>query len=228
MECDRPASGKPEEHYLAIRDVETGQRLARFGEGYSLASAWFTTARSTCSPPARRGWILERRHSLHLVRPQGVGPGSGRSPGKRASVQLLGLPGRGRLCDAYETDDARYVPSASSSRARRTCATGRRYPRPSSVKTGTPPARASVRERLYYLLYLEHRKPRWFFETWLARSPDLKLGAEPPIRCWPRPREDINTSTRCRGIPWPNVSVLQYRDQRLGRSSSAQRTRAPW
>jgi hypothetical protein len=26
----------------------------------------------------------------------------------------------------------------------------------------------------YYLLYLEHRTPRWFFETWIARSRDLK------------------------------------------------------
>jgi beta-xylosidase len=25
----------------------------------------------------------------------------------------------------------------------------------------------------YYLLYLEHRTPRWFFETYLARSKDL-------------------------------------------------------
>jgi hypothetical protein len=26
----------------------------------------------------------------------------------------------------------------------------------------------------YYLLYLEHRTPRWFFETYAARSRDLK------------------------------------------------------
>ena len=26
----------------------------------------------------------------------------------------------------------------------------------------------------YYLLYLEHRTPRWFFETYLARSKDLQ------------------------------------------------------
>jgi hypothetical protein len=25
----------------------------------------------------------------------------------------------------------------------------------------------------YYLLYLEHRTPRWFFETYIARSKDL-------------------------------------------------------
>ena len=36
----------------------------------------------------------------------------------------------------------------------------------------------------YYLLYLEHRTPRWFFETYLARSKDLKkweLSAANPI-----------------------------------------------
>jgi beta-xylosidase len=36
----------------------------------------------------------------------------------------------------------------------------------------------------YYLLYLEHRTPRWFFETYLARSRDLKnweLSASNPI-----------------------------------------------
>jgi alpha-L-fucosidase len=36
----------------------------------------------------------------------------------------------------------------------------------------------------YYLLYTEHRTPRWFFETYLARSKDLKtweLSAANPI-----------------------------------------------
>jgi hypothetical protein len=29
-------------------------------------------------------------------------------------------------------------------------------------------------EGYYYVLYLEHRQPRWFFETYIARSSDLK------------------------------------------------------
>lgn len=36
----------------------------------------------------------------------------------------------------------------------------------------------------YYLLYTEHRTPRWFFETYVARSKDLKtweLSAANPV-----------------------------------------------
>jgi alpha-L-fucosidase len=33
----------------------------------------------------------------------------------------------------------------------------------------------------YYVLYTEHRTPRWFFETWIARSTDLKTWALSPM-----------------------------------------------
>ena len=40
MECIRPVSGGAKaEYFLTLKDVETGQRLARFGEGFGLASA---------------------------------------------------------------------------------------------------------------------------------------------------------------------------------------------
>jgi hypothetical protein len=41
MKCNRPASGGTKsDYFLTLEEVETGQQLARFAEGYSLASAF--------------------------------------------------------------------------------------------------------------------------------------------------------------------------------------------
>lgn len=80
-------------------------------------------------------------------------------------------------------------------------------------------------------MYLEHRKPCWFFETWLARSPDLKTWELSPANPLPAPGpgEDINTS---------DPDVVEYRGQTyLYYSIGAQQTwaklkravyRVPW
>jgi alpha-L-fucosidase len=49
----------------------------------------------------------------------------------------------------------------------------------------------------FYLMYTEHRTPRWFFETWLARSKDLKtwqLSPANPVLSPDRDDEGICTS----------------------------------
>ena len=69
----------------------------------------------------------------------------------------------------------------------------------------------------YYLLYLEHRTPRWFFETYLARSTDLKhweLSAANPILT-PGMTDGVNASDpdliEFRGQTWLYYSVGDQR-----------------
>jgi len=116
MKCNRPVSGGTEEHYfLTMEDVQTGRQLARFAQGYGLASTL--------------------------------------------------------------------------------------------VHAGT----------VYVLLYLEHRTPRWFFETYLARSKDLahsELSAANPILT-PGSNDGINASdpdlTEFRGQTYLYYSVGDQR-----------------
>jgi len=48
----------------------------------------------------------------------------------------------------------------------------------------------------YYVLYLEHRTPRWLFETYVARSKDLKMWELSPHNpvLTPRLTDGINAS----------------------------------
>ena len=58
----------------------------------------------------------------------------------------------------------------------------------------------------YYLLYLEHRTPRWFFETYLARSKDLKS--------WQlSPANPILTPGLDDGVNASDPDVIEFRGQ---------------
>jgi hypothetical protein len=59
---------------------------------------------------------------------------------------------------------------------------------------------------VYYLLYLEHHTPRWFFETYLARSQDLKS--------WElSPANPILTPGLHDGINASDPDVIEFRGQ---------------
>ena len=66
-------------------------------------------------------------------------------------------------------------------------------------------------------MYLEQRSPRWFFETWLARSADVKTWESSPANplLAPGPGEDINASdpdiTEYRGKTYLYYSIGDQR-----------------
>lgn len=219
LECDRPATGKPEEHYLALRDVETGERLARFGVGYSLASGIVHDGAIHVFA-ARRGvdgsWNDVTRFTSSDLRAweQGVAIQQENEHLFNSSV----CPAEGGFVMAYETDDGRYTPfSIKFARSKNL----RDWEKVPDVVFGPDryaacPCIRYVNGR-YYLMYLEQRSPRWFFETWLARSADLKtweLSPANPLLA-PGPGEDINTSdpdiTEYRGKTYLYYSIGDQR-----------------
>ena len=65
----------------------------------------------------------------------------------------------------------------------------------------------------YYVFYLEHRTPRWYFETYVTRSADLKTWYRSPLNPVLSPRridDGINASDPdLRGVRREDVSLLR-------------------
>lgn len=199
LECIRPsAEGGPEAHYLVLRDVETRRQLARFAVGYSLASAIvhddvlhvFAARRGTdgswndvthFESADLKEWkqnVAIRQENEHLFNSSVCADDQG-------------------FVLAYETDDPACVPFTIKF-ARSTDL--RRWTRVSDAVFGRDRYAACPCIRYvngwFYLMYLEHKTPRWFFETYLARSRDLRTWEPSPSNplLTPGPDEDINTS----------------------------------
>lgn len=75
---------------------------------------------------------------------------------------------------AYESDDSQYRPFSIKFAHSADLQSWKKLPEAVFGKdryTACPAVRYA--DGWYYLLYLEQRSPRWFFETWIARSQDL-------------------------------------------------------
>lgn len=176
LKCHRPASGgSTNDYFLTVEDVETGRRLARFAEGYSLASAFAHDGRLYvfASRFAPGGWNdVTVFHSADLERWES------RVTIRQESEQLF----NSSVCAApegfvmaYESNDSRW-PAFTIKFATSTNLLDW-VKQPDAVfgkdRYAACPALRHA-DGWYYLLYLEHRQPRWFFETYLARSRDLR------------------------------------------------------
>ena len=173
----RPVNGEEDRGlYLRFTDAETGEELARFGHGYGLASAvakdgalyvfasrnsggtWnhVTLFRSSDLKNWTKKVVIEQEGAEHLF-----------------NTSVCEKPGG--FVMAYESDDPAYTPFTI------------KYAVSDDLENWTKvPGAVFGRDRYaacpciryaggyYYQLYLEHRTPRWFFETHIARSKDLK------------------------------------------------------
>jgi alpha-L-fucosidase len=98
---------------------------------------------------------------------------------------------------AYESNDSKYVPFSVKFAVSPDLQNWTKVPDAVFGKdryTACPCIRYVDGE--YYLMYLEHRTPRWFFETYLARSKDLKsweLSPRNPLLT-PRDNDGVNAS----------------------------------
>ena len=198
--CVRPASGGSKKDYcLTLRDAADGRELARFAEGYSLASAfvhggklyafasrfesnsWNDVTQFESSDLAN--WsskrIIEQNAREHLF---------------NSSV----CAGPSGFVLAYESDDPAWPAFTVKFAQSKDLAHWTTVPEAIFGKkryTACPTIRFA--NGYYYLLYTEHRVPRWFFETYIARSRDLVAwelsGANPVLT--PQAIDDgINTS----------------------------------
>ncbi|MBI2927596.1 MAG: hypothetical protein HYY24_18015 [Verrucomicrobia bacterium] len=208
MKCLRPASGGTKADYaITLEDVETGRELARFAEGYSLASALVHRGAlyvfaSRFAPDSWNDVTLFKSEDLQHWEQKVVV----NQEGEHLFNSSVCAAGKGFVM-AYESDDPKF--------------------KPFTVKFATSPdlehwtkvpdavfgadryvACPCIRyvDGYYYLLYLEHRTPRWFFETYLARSKDLKS--------WQlSPANPILTSGLDDGINASDPDVIEFHGQ---------------
>ena len=176
MKCIRPVSGgDSSDYFLTLEDVKTGVLLARFAQGYGMASALVhhSTLHVFASRYENGTWndvthfqtkdlknwehhVIVKQENEHLFNSSACATRNG-------------------FTLAYETDDPKFVPFTVKFATSRDLKTWTKVPDAifgADRYTACPCLRYF--KGWYYLLYLEHRQPRWFFETYLARSRDLK------------------------------------------------------
>ena len=200
MACVRPAhGGTKEDYYLSLRDAETGDEMTRFGVGYSLACAFVNEGifYAFASRYEKEDWndvtvfksadlkswessrAIEQIPTEHLFN----------------STVCKGPDG---FVMAYETNDPQW-PAFSIKFARSNDLVNWTKV-PDAVfgkKRYTACPCIHYANGYYYMLYLEHRTPRWFFESYVARSKDLKnweLGAANPVLAPDAIDDSINAS----------------------------------
>ena len=177
LSCLRPASGgTAQDYHLIISDVEDGKELARFGEGYSLASAFvhndavyvFATSfekdnwndvtlfKSADLAKWESKRVIEQDPKEHLF---------------NSSV----CEGPDGFVMAYETNDPTWPAFTAKFAQSKDLETWTTIPGALLGKNryvACPAIRYA--NGYYYVLYTETRTPRWFFEIYIARSKDLK------------------------------------------------------
>lgn len=177
LECHRPSSGgRREEYALVIRDVETGQEVSRFGEGYSLACAfvWRGKLRVFASRFEGDNW-----NDVTMFASPDLTTWTSRvvivqEPGEHLFNSTV-CRGPDGFVMAYETNDPKWPAFTARFARSKDLETWEKVP-DALLGTDRYAACPCIRyaDGWYYVLYLEHRTPRWYFETYIARSRDLK------------------------------------------------------
>jgi len=199
LECCRPGSGGgPADYYLLLKDAETGNELARFAEGYGLASVIVhqDTLYAFASHWENGDWKdvtvfkssdLEHWDSKLVVK------------GENESLFNTSVcEGPDGFVMAYESNDPAYPPFTIKFANSTDLETWTKLPEATfgtNRYTACPCLRYA--DGYYYVLYLEHRTPRHFFETYVTRSPNLRdweLSAANPVLTPEGTDEGINAS----------------------------------
>ncbi len=199
LECFRPAHGDdPKDYWLSIVDTRTGKELGRCGEGYGLGSAIVSEGRLYvfASRHEKDGWRdVTVFHSADLRIWQSAVALRGQHEGVFNSSVCRGRDG---FVMAYEVDDPAYPPFTVKFAHSNDLLHWTRQPK-ATFGTDRYTACPCVRyvDGYYYVLYLELRSPRWFFETYVTRSKDLvhwELSAANPVLSPEGMDEGINAS----------------------------------
>ena len=199
MECHRPSrGGAKEDYYLLLRDVKTGDEMARFAVGYGLASChvkdgvFYAFASrfeannwndvTLFKSPDLKTWeqkVIVKQENEHLF---------------NSSV----CEGPQGFVLAYESNDPTYPGFTTKFALSDDLDTWTKLP-DATFGTNRYTACPCVRyvNGYYYVLYLENRSPSHVFETYVTRSKDLKtweLSSANPVLAPTGLDEGINAS----------------------------------
>jgi len=215
MECYRPASGGSlKDYYITLKDLQTDKELARFAEGYGLASAFVhnDTLFVFASRYENANWndvtLFKSSDLVHWSNKIVIN-----QDGDEHLFNSSVCSGPDGFVMAYESNDRDYPAFTIKFAHSDDLEEWTKLPDAvfgTNRYTACPTIRYA--DGFYYLLYLEHRKPRHFFETFIARSPDLKswqLSAANPVLTPTGLDEGINASDPDI-IEWQGKTYLFY------------------
>ena len=182
--CVRPGSGgTKEQYYLTVRDAETGEEMAHFGVGHSLASAHVQqdTLYVFASRFENKNW-----NDVTLFKSQDLKNWEQKVVITQDPTEHLFncsvCAGPDGFVMAYESNDPTYPAFTVKFAVSKDLETWTKLPEAvfgTDRYTACPTIRFA--DGFYYVLYTEHRTPRWLFETYIVRSPDLKKWFQSPL-----------------------------------------------
>lgn len=199
LECIRPASGGTTSDYcILLKDAETGKEWARCADGYGLAS--LLLRRGTFYIFASK-WDNGNWRDVTLFTSSDVKHWEskvvleGENEGIFNTSVCRGPDG---FVMAYESNDPAYPPFTVKVARSSDLEHWTKIPE-ATFGTNRYTACPCIRyaNGWYYVLYLEHRAPRWVFETYITRSKDLRhweLSAANPVLRAEGLDEGINAS----------------------------------
>ncbi len=199
LECVRPATGgTTKDYYLVIKDATTDQELSRFAEGYGLACALVHEGKlhAFASRFDNNDW-----NDVTLFRSADLKQWDKRVVITQEKEHLFNSSvcrGPDGFAMAYESNDPAYPAFTIKFATSKDLENWTKMPGAvfgANRYTACPCIRFV--DGHFYMMYLEHRAPRWFFQTYIARSKDLKtwwLSASNPVLSPDDMDEGINTS----------------------------------
>ena len=199
MDCMRPASGgTSSDYYIVLKDAETGKEMARCAQGYSLAS--LIVDKKTVYIFASR-WDGNTWKDVTMFKSSDLNNWESHVVIKGEKEDLFNssvCKGKDGFVMAYESNDPTYLPFTIKFAHSKDMENWEKLPDATfgtNRYTACPCIRYS--DGWYYVLYLEHRTPRWAFETYITRSKDLRnweLSAANPVLRVEDLDEGINAS----------------------------------
>ncbi len=199
LECVRPATGgTAKDYYLVLKDAETQQELTRFAEGYSLACAYVheNTMYAFAARFENNDW-----NDVTMFKSADLKTWDKKVVITQEKEHLFNSSvcrGPDGFVMAYETNDSKYPAFTVKFATSKDIENWTKLPDAifgTNRYTACPCIRYS--NGYYYMMYLEHRVPLWRFETYIARSRDLKkwwLSSANPVLAPDSLDEGINAS----------------------------------
>jgi hypothetical protein len=183
LACDRPGEGgKAEDCHLVVIDMDTSEELARFAEGHSLACAIVHDEMLHCFAARwENGTWNDVTHfwSADLVNWESQVVVKQENEALFNSSVCEGSDG---FVMAYESNSRDWPAFTSKFAKSKDLMT---WEKVDGAVFGTDRYAACPCIRYadgwYYQLYLEHREPRWYFETYISRSRDLLHWEQSPM-----------------------------------------------
>ncbi len=175
LACVRPASGGSiEDYYLELTDAETGKDLARFAQGYSLACAYVQDGifYAFASRYENNNW-----NDVTLFKSTDLVNWEKKLVIQQDNENIFNTSvckGPDGFVMAYESNDPKYPPFTIKFAVSKDLENWTKLPN-AIFGTNRYTACPCIRyvNGYYYVLYLEHRSPRHYFETYITRSKDL-------------------------------------------------------